>query len=255
MSEAKPIIGHLIELRKRLIWVVATMTIGTIVCFGFVPEIYGFLVTPLAEAMGQGDNQRLIATDLTEPFFVHLKVAFFAGVFLTFPILLLQIWLFVAPGLYEKEKMAFLPFFIATPILFFAGGALVYYLVMPMAWAFFLGFQTSEAQTVLAIEVEQKVSEYLSLIMSFFFAFGLCFQLPVLLTLLGRAGMISSQWLVSKRKYAFIVSFIVAAFLTPADPVSMFVLALPLYLLYEISIFLVRYAQPKNTQADLPDAP
>ena len=253
MSENAPIITHLIELRKRLIWVIATMIVGTAVCFSFVPEIYGFLVTPLSEAMGDGDNQRLIATNLTEPFFVHVKVAFFAGIFLTFPVLLWQIWLFVAPGLYKNEKRAFLPFMIATPLLFFAGGALVYYVVMPLAWSFFLGFQTDSAQTVLAIEVEQKISEYLSLIMTFFFAFGLCFQLPVFLTLLGRAGMIGTKGLISKRKYAFIASFILAAFLTPADPLSMFVLAIPLYLLYELSIILVKYVQPKVSEENLPE--
>lgn len=255
MSEAKPIIGHLVELRKRLIWVIVAMIVGTAASFGFVNEIYGFLVTPLAEAMGQNDNQRLIATALTEPFFVYLKVAFFAGVFLTFPFLLYQIWRFIAPGLYKNEKSAFLPFMVATPVLFFAGGVVVYYVLMPMAWAFFLGFQTEASETVLAIELEQKVGDYLDLIMTLIFAFGICFQLPVLLTLLGKAGLISAQSLASKRKYAIIIAFVVAAFLTPADVLSMFALAVPLLVLYEISILLVRYVQPKEPENSLSGAP
>jgi sec-independent protein translocase protein TatC len=179
-------IDHVTELRRRLVWVIVTMAVGTALCFGFVEPIYGFLVAPLAEAMGESGSQRLIYTGLTEAFFTYIKVAFFAGIFLTFPVLLMQIWLFIAPGLYRNEKRAFMPFFIATPVLFFLGGACVYYVVLPMAWPFFLSFQTSGAETVLPIQLEARVSEYLDLIMTLIFAFGLCFQLPVLLTLLGR---------------------------------------------------------------------
>ncbi|MGB0719608.1 MAG: twin-arginine translocase subunit TatC, partial [Bdellovibrionales bacterium] len=177
MTEAKPILHHLIELRVRLLWAVAAMSVGTGICFFFVEDIYGFLVQPLAAA----GSERLIYTGLTEAFFTYLKVAFFAGIFLTFPILLLQVWLFIAPGLYRNEKRAFLPFLIATPVLFFTGGAIVYYVVMPAAWPFFLSFQTGAEETALPIQLEARVSEYLDLIMTLIFAFGLCFQLPVFL--------------------------------------------------------------------------
>ncbi len=249
MSEAKPIIGHLVELRKRLLWVIAAMGVGTAVCFGFVEQIYSFLVEPLAQA----GSQRLIYTGLTEAFFTYLKVAFFAGIFLTFPILLYQVWLFIAPGLYKNEKRAFLPFLIATPVLFFTGGAVVYYVVMPLAWPFFLSFQTGAQETTLPIQLEARVSEYLDLIMTLIFAFGLCFQLPVLLTLLGKAGLVSADWLASKRKYALIVTFIVAAFLTPPDIVSQIVLAMPILALYELSIVLIRYVAKKPSKESAQD--
>jgi sec-independent protein translocase protein TatC len=198
--------------------------------------------------MEQGDSQRLIYTGLTEAFFTYVKVAVFAGIFLTFPVLLLQVWLFIAPGLYKNEKHAFLPFLIATPVLFFAGGASVYYMVLPMAWPFFLSFQTTGAETALPIQLEARVSEYLDLIMTLIFAFGLCFQLPVLLTLMGKAGLVSADWLASKRKYALIVTFIVAAFITPPDVISQVMLAVPILGLYELSIVLIRYAaKPSKT--------
>lgn len=240
------LMGHLLELRKRLMWVILTMVVGTALCFGFVEPIYGFLVNPLAEAMGGSGSQRLIYTGLTEAFFTYMKVAFFAGIFLTFPVLLTQLWLFIAPGLYKKEKRAFLPFLMATPILFFLGGACVYYVVLPMAWPFFLSFQTSGADTVLPIQLEARVSEYLDLIMTLIFAFGLCFQLPVLLTLLGRVGIITADWLARMRKYAVVVVFVLAAFLTPPDVISQVMLALPILALYEISILLIRLNTPKK---------
>jgi sec-independent protein translocase protein TatC len=196
--------------------------------------------------MGDNGSQRLIYTGLTEAFFTYMKVAFFAGIFLTFPVLLTQLWMFIAPGLYKKEKRAFLPFLMATPILFFLGGACVYYVVLPMAWPFFLSFQTSGADTVLPIQLEARVSEYLDLIMTLIFAFGLCFQLPVLLTLLGRAGIITAEWLGRMRKYAVIVVFVMAAFLTPPDVISQVMLALPILALYEISILLIRLNTPKK---------
>lgn len=244
----QPITSHLVELRKRLMWVFVAMAVGTVVAFVFKENIYGFLVAPLAEAMGSESTNRLIYTGLTEAFFTYLKVSFFAGIFLTFPILLAQVWLFLAPGLYKNEKGAFLPFLIATPILFFAGGALVYYGIIPMAWPFFLSFQSGGGSTVMPIQLEARVSEYLDLIMTLIFAFGLCFQLPVLLTLMGKAGIISSHALISKRKYAIIGAFAIAAFLTPPDVMSQVGLALAVIGLYEISILLVRHFEKRRAR-------
>ena len=253
MSEARdprPLIEHVVELRRRLLWTITVMLAGTGIAYLYVDHVYGFLVAPLANAMDSSDSNRLIYTDLTEAFFTYVKVSFFAGIFLTFPVLLWQVWLFVAPGLYKNERRAFLPFMVATPILFFLGGACVYYLVLPMAWPFFLSFQTTASQTALPIQLEARVSEYLNLIMTMIFAFGLCFQLPVLLVLMGRAGLVTADWLASMRKYAVIVIFIIAAILTPPDVISQIMLAVPILGLYELSILLIRLSN-----RNVPDAP
>lgn len=236
------------ELRNRLLWAIGALIIGTAVSYHFSKDIYGFLVKPLADAMvkvgGEAANQRMIYTDLTEAFFTYLKVSMFAGGFFTFPFLILQIWLFVSPGLFPKEKRAVLPFLIASPTLFIMGGAIVYYIVLPLAWAFFLGFQSSADETVLPIMLEAKVGDYLNLVMVLIFAFGICFQMPVVFAFLAKAGMITAKTLVSKRRYAIVAIFVVAAVLTPPDVISQFSLAVPLMALYEISILLVRYLNP-----------
>jgi len=246
MDIPKPLTDHLLELRKRLMWAFLVMLGGTVLCYIFVEPIYGFLVRPLADAMGPESTGRLIYTGLAEAFFTYIKVAFFSGVFLTFPILAMQVWKFVAPGLYKNERKAFLPYLIATPILFFMGGALVYFVILPLAWPFFLGFQSTGAQTVLPIQLEARVGEYLDLVMLLIFSFGLCFQLPIILTLMGRVGLISSRALADKRRYAIVGMFLVAAFLTPPDIISQVGLGLALMTLYEISILLVRRVEPTH---------
>ncbi|MBI1301730.1 MAG: twin-arginine translocase subunit TatC [Alphaproteobacteria bacterium] len=243
IDDAQPLSQHLIELRMRLLWVIGAMLIAMGLSFLYVDEIYSFLVQPLADSMDKNDTNRLIYTGLTEAFFTYVKVAFFAGLFVTFPVLLIQIWIFVAPGLYSNEKKVFLPFLLATPILFFLGGACVYYFVLPMAWPFFLSFQSTGVDMALPIQLEARVSEYLDLIMTLVFAFGLCFQIPILLTLLGITGFITADFLAKQRKYAIIIAFVLGAFLTPPDVISQIMLAIPIMGLYELSILLIRAMQ------------
>lgn len=230
---------HMMELRKRILWCFVAIAASTAICYLLREPIYGFLVRPLADAMGDEGTQRLIYTGLTEAFFTYLRVAFFAGCFLSFPIILTQIWMFVAPGLYKKERGVFMPYLVATPVLFFLGGALVYYLLIPVAWEFFLSFQSNGENTALPIQLEAKVGEYLDLIMTLIFAFGLSFQLPVLLALLAHAGILGADALRAARKYAIVAIFILAAIITPPDVFSQLALAIPLCGLYELSILLV----------------
>ena len=243
-----PLLDHLIELRQRLLRSLVAVLIACCVCYYFAQPIFGFLMEPLATVVREQTGRRLIYTGLAETFFTYLKVAFFAGLFLSFPIVANQIWKFVAPGLYKNERRAFLPFLIASPVLFFLGGAMVYYLVFPLAIKFFISFETAPGTTPLPIEFEGRVSEYLSLVMKLIFAFGLFFQMPILLTLLARAGIVSAAALAAKRRYAVVILFIVAAVVTPPDVVSQIGLAIPGIILYEISIFLARMMEKKRAQ-------
>lgn len=232
-----PLISHLTELRRRLVWSIITLFIAFLGCFYFAQPIYNFLARPLIEGWSQSSSHRMIYTALYEQFFTQIKVAFFAALCIAFPVIASQIWMFIAPGLYKRERRAFLPFLIATPVFFLMGAAFVYYFVLPMAIKFFLKFEQMANEGGPAIQLEAKVSEYLSLIMQLIFAFGLCFELPVLLTLLTRIGLISVAGLKEKRRYAVVLSFVIAAILTPPDPLSQIGLAIPLVLLYELSIW------------------
>ncbi len=243
-----PLLDHLIELRRRLIWSLLAFLGAFVVCYFFAEQIYAFLTHPLAVALEGQPGRRMIFTALYETFFTYLKVAGFGALCISFPVLASQIWLFVAPGLYRSERRAFLPFLIATPVLFTAGASLVYYGLMPVAIHFFLGFESPGGQGTLPIELEAKVSDYLDLIMSLIFAFGLSFQLPVLLTLMGRVGLVSSDFLKRNRRYSIVFAFVVAAVLTPPDVLSQVSLALPLIALYESSVWSVWLIEKRRAE-------
>ena len=242
-------LSHLVELRKRLINSFICLLFFFLFCYYFSEYIYGFLVDPYAQAVKDGGvGRRLIFTALQETFITYLKVSFFAAFFFTSPFILIQIWKFIAPGLYDNEKSAIMPYLVLTPILFILGGALVYYLVMPLAIKFFLSFESSGINTRLPIQLEAKVNEYLSLIMKLIFAFGLSFQLPVILSLLARIGMVDSRFLKKRRKYVIVIIFATAAILTPPDPITQIGLAIPLLILYELSIFSVKIIESKKKE-------
>jgi sec-independent protein translocase protein TatC len=242
-------ISHLTELRKRLIHSFLFLFLFFIGCYFFAENIYGFLLDPFAKAVkDDGTERRLIFTALQETFLTYLKVSFFTAFFVTCPFILMQIWKFIAPGLYKHEKIAIMPYLILTPILFLLGGMLVYYLIMPLAIKFFLSFESTGLSTNLPIQLEAKVNEYLSLVMKLIFAFGLSFQLPVVLSLLARVGIVDSQFLKDRRKYVVVIIFAAAALLTPPDPITQIGLAIPLLILYELSIFSVKFIENKNLE-------
>ena len=243
--------SHLVELRKRLIHSLIFLALLFIICYYFSEYIYGFLVDPYAQAVKDDDiDRRLIFTALQETFLTYLKVSFFAAFFFTSPYILIQLWKFIAPGLYEDEKTAIMPYLVITPILFLLGGMLVYYLIMPLAIKFFLSFESVGLSTSLPIQLEAKVNEYLSLIMRLIFAFGISFQLPILLNLLAKIGVVNSNYLKKTRRYVIVIIFTVAAILTPPDPITQIGLAIPLLLLYELSILTVKFTEKKDKEVE-----
>jgi len=252
-QSAAPLLEHLIELRRRLIWAILAFFVAFVICFAFAKHLFNMLVVPYQWAIDWAGMDRskaeLIYTAPQEFFFTQVKVAMFGGLVLAFPIIAAQIYKFVAPGLYKHERMAFLPFLIASPILFLIGGALVYFFFTPMVMWFFLAMQQSGGNGEVQISLLPKVSEYLSLIMTLIFAFGLVFQLPVVTSLMARVGLITSAGLKDKRKYAIVIAFVVAAVLTPPDPASQIGLAIPTILLYEISIILARMIEKQREEA------
>ncbi|MBT6123329.1 MAG: twin-arginine translocase subunit TatC [Candidatus Puniceispirillum sp.] len=240
------LVEHLTELRNRLGVAITAFLVLFLICVAPIPgtdnssiayHVFIFLQAPLADVMEAKGGGRMIFTALHEGFFTQIKVGFFTALCITFPIMSMQIWRFIAPGLYKNEKQAFLPFLIATPVLFLLGAAMVYYVVTPLAWNFFISFEMAASEGALAIEVEPRISEYLSLVMRLIFAFGLAFELPVVLLLLARAGLVTPEGLAEKRKIAIVIAFVVAAILTPPDVISQVLLATPIILLYELSIF------------------
>lgn len=245
-----PLLDHLIELRTRLVRSVLALAVGFGVCLYFADPILGFLIKPLKDAFPDGEGQ-LIFTKLYEVFFVELKVALFAGFFVSFPIIANQLWAFVAPGLYAREKKAFLPFLIATPVLFVAGAALAYYVVMPTAFAWFLGFGGEAGG--LKIEALPSAGDYLGLVMQFILAFGMSFLLPVLLLLLNRAGIVTRAQLSSARRYVIVGIVALAAVVTPPDPGSQLILAIPLLLLFEGALLVMRWQERGSKGRDSAD--
>ena len=247
-SEA-PLLDHLIELRKRLIYALIAVVVFFLACFAFAKQIYDLLLLPFRWAGGSS----MIFTAPQELFFTYMNVALFGAIFLAFPIIAGQIYAFVAPGLYKRERRAFIPYLIATPVFFLLGSMLVYFVVAPMALHFFLGMQQTNPGDV-QIEMQTRVSEYLGFVMTLIIAFGICFQLPVILTLLARIELVNTKQLAKGRKYAIVGILAVAALLTPPDPISQIGLSLPMYALYEISILSVRWVERQRAAKEAAEA-
>ncbi|CAA7616973.1 twin-arginine translocase subunit TatC [Magnetospirillum sp. SS-4] len=250
-DKTMPLLEHLVELRQRLIWSALAFLVAFGICFYFSNAIYEFLLEPYSRvALEKGGNRRLIYTAPTEAFFTFMKVAAFAAAALCFPVWAGQLWAFIAPGLYKHEKQAFYPFLLATPVLFAMGAALVYFIVLPGLYTYLLSFENlAAAPGQLPIQLEAKVNESLTLIMTLIFAFGMAFQMPVLLTLLARVGIITAEGMVEKRRFAIVGVFVFAAIVTPPDVVSQLSLAIPMVILYEMSVYSARWAERKRAAA------
>lgn len=238
-----PLLTHLIELRRRMLHCLLFFLVVLAISCYYSEQIYQFLLDPLEQAFA-ADNQRsrnMIYTGLHEAFFTYLKLGFFTAAFFTIPPALIQLWRFIAPGLYTSERKPVILLFVMTPILFLLGAALAFYVVMPLAWEFFLGFETQGSDTQIAVQLEAKVSEYLGLVIQLILAFGLSFELPIFLLVLAKSGLITADDLVNHRKHAIVLAFLIAAVLTPPDLISQIALGTPILLLYEVSILLIRW--------------
>lgn len=254
-KSSAPLMEHLIELRRRLIWSIGGFFVAFLVCFFFAKKLFNLLVIPFKWATqwaGLDPHKvELIYTAPQEFFFTQVKLAMFGGMVIAFPLIATQIYKFIAPGLYKNERNAFLPFLFASPILFLMGASLVYFFFTPMVMWFFLAMQQAGTDDQVQISLLPKVSEYLSLIMTLIFSFGLVFQLPVVTSLMTRVGMLSSKALAEKRKWAIVIAFVVAAVLTPPDPMSQIGLAIPTILLYEVSIWAARFIERDQVKQKL----
>lgn len=249
MSE-QTLLSHMGELKKRLILSACVLCILGVIAWLNVDTILAILIDPLKNAMiDEGGTNRLIMTSLTEGFVTRIRVAMFSAFFIGLPFILYQLWAFMAPGLYKKEKRLIVPLMIISPLMFILGACFVYYLVIPNAWAFFLGFQSSSMETALKVQSEVQLGAYLDLIMSFLFAFGVVFQWPVLLVLLGKVGIVTVASLQQYRRIVIVISFVVAAVLTPPDIISQFALALPMIVFYEIAIIILRMMKTEMPQS------
>lgn len=242
----KPLLEHLTELRRRLIYALLALGLGVVVCYPFAPQLFQFLTEPLWQALGEEEGRRLIYTGLTEAFLTYIKLSCLSGLILAFPFILWQMWLFVGPGLYQHERKLIWPFLFASPLLFLMGASLAYYVVCPWAWQFFLSFEILPSSQALSLQLEARMSEYLALILKLILAFGFCFQLPLIIVGLAQLGLLTLETLQRNRKYAFLILVVVGAIITPPDIISPLSLIIPLYALYEISIILVKMSLKKK---------